>query len=363
MKHHLRTDKTCLNCGDTIPNRYCSRCGQENIEPKEKTSHLVRHFFEDITHYDSKFFITIRRLLFSPGFLTKEHLAGKRARYLNPVRMYVFISSVFFLVLYLNKSDDKRKNDAGGDQAIQKKARRQVADSLYLAAQNRLKSGQARDSVEAEVLAKIASSLYYVDSLEGEEQALSLNIGSNGIFFTLKENKYSQVAEYDSIQKTLANDKKDKGWLRWLIRTNVRLKERYGSRSEVTVKENFDRSVPKLMFVLLPLFALFIKWFHSKKKYYYAQHVIFSIHFHSFIFLLLLMMILILLAVPAGFAESVVESSGLCLLFLYLVLALRKAYSQSIWLALVKAFSISIVYILVLIICLFLLAVFIFFSA
>ncbi len=41
----LRTDNHCLNCGTTVQERYCSHCGQENLEPKESLWHLIRHFF------------------------------------------------------------------------------------------------------------------------------------------------------------------------------------------------------------------------------------------------------------------------------------------------------------------------------
>src|ERR1700761_4916430 len=101
MNHkHLRKEKTCLNCGAVVQDKFCSHCGQLNAEPKESFGHLIGHFLEDVTHYDSQLFTTIRDLLFRPGFLTKEYVAGKRVSYLNPIRMYIFISAVFFLVLF-----------------------------------------------------------------------------------------------------------------------------------------------------------------------------------------------------------------------------------------------------------------------
>src|ERR1700743_593598 len=90
--HHLRHEKNCLNCGFRVEERFCSRCGQENVEPKESWVHLVGHFLADITHFDSKIFITIKDLVWRPGFLTREYAEGRRVRYLNPIRMYIFIS-------------------------------------------------------------------------------------------------------------------------------------------------------------------------------------------------------------------------------------------------------------------------------
>ena len=98
-----RAEKTCLNCNAALYGRYCHVCGQENLEPKETVWHLVQHFFNDITHFDGKFFSTVKYLLRKPGFLSHEYMAGRRMSYLNPIRMYVFTSAIFFLILFALK--------------------------------------------------------------------------------------------------------------------------------------------------------------------------------------------------------------------------------------------------------------------
>ncbi|WP_354667709.1 DUF3667 domain-containing protein, partial [Campylobacter jejuni] len=70
------------------------------MEPKESFWHLTTHFIYDITHFDGKFFSTLKYLLFRPGFLSKEYLKGRRAGYLHPVKMYVFTSALFFLIFF-----------------------------------------------------------------------------------------------------------------------------------------------------------------------------------------------------------------------------------------------------------------------
>ena len=92
-----RKEKDCLNCGAIVQGRFCHVCGQENVVPKESFWHMVIHFFYDITHFDSKFFETLKDLVTKPGFLSKEYMKGRRASYLHPVKMYVFTSAVFFL--------------------------------------------------------------------------------------------------------------------------------------------------------------------------------------------------------------------------------------------------------------------------
>ncbi|MGO4817691.1 DUF3667 domain-containing protein [Flavobacterium sp. W22_SRS_FP1] len=95
-KNPLRKDKTCLNCRYVVENRFCSNCGQENIDTRKSFHQLFIHFFEDLTHYENAFWKTIKNLLLKPASLTKAYLSGKRLSYLAPIRLYVFISFITF---------------------------------------------------------------------------------------------------------------------------------------------------------------------------------------------------------------------------------------------------------------------------
>ena len=95
-----RKEKDCLNCGALVQGRFCQVCGQENIVPHESFWSMVHHFFADITHFDGKFFSTVGILVRKPGFLSAEYVKGRRNSYLNPVRMYVFTSALFFLIFF-----------------------------------------------------------------------------------------------------------------------------------------------------------------------------------------------------------------------------------------------------------------------
>src|SRR5687768_17786211 len=101
-----RKEKNCLNCNAIVQGRYCQVCGQENIVPQESFRHLVLHFIYDITHFDGKFFETLKYLIFKPGLISKEYIAGRRTRYLNPIRMYVFTSAIFFLIFFATSGDN-----------------------------------------------------------------------------------------------------------------------------------------------------------------------------------------------------------------------------------------------------------------
>src|SRR5471030_392463 len=100
MKKHYRTENDCLNCGAELQGRFCHVCGQENLQIKENFGHMMNHAISDYFHFDHHFFNTLKPLVLNPGKLTNEYMAGKRVRYLHPVKMYIFISLVYFLLLF-----------------------------------------------------------------------------------------------------------------------------------------------------------------------------------------------------------------------------------------------------------------------
>jgi hypothetical protein len=348
-RHHIRKDKTCLNCGAIVQESFCSRCGQENTEPKENFGHLVGHFFEDITHFDAKIFTTLKDLVLRPGFLTREYIAGKRVRYLNPVRMYVFISAVFFLAAF---AGSKEEHGAGEENNLHATNlfRQQFADSLRNSVKPLQKTGDslpAADSIRSLVNEAIAARLDTIEAFAPNTESFAFNFTSEGkVIFDMVENKYLNLREFDSAQRVAPDSDRATGMLGWLLRNNVRLKEKHAGRSHIRLEVDLQHTIPKIMFVVLPLFALFVGWFYNRKKYLYVQHAIFSVHFHSFVFLLFLVFLLMGKVLPGEWAGLILAGLSPLLIFAYLVAALKNMYGQSFGLSLVKAFVISLLYIL-----------------
>ncbi|HEX2866924.1 MAG TPA: DUF3667 domain-containing protein [Ignavibacteriales bacterium] len=115
MSHKHSKPEACLNCGYEFKdeNNYCPSCGQQNHSLHVPFKHLVLEFLEGTIHLDTKILQTFKFLLFKPGFLTREFNTGKRAAYVPPVRIYIFVSFVFFLLVGLmsgHKSNKEHKS-------------------------------------------------------------------------------------------------------------------------------------------------------------------------------------------------------------------------------------------------------------
>src|SRR5262252_8576326 len=89
----------CENCGAELQGHWCSQCGQPAIEYRRSFRHVVADLLNEFLNWDSKFFTTIALLILKPWRLTNEFLAGKRVRYVNPLRLYLLASVLFFLAV------------------------------------------------------------------------------------------------------------------------------------------------------------------------------------------------------------------------------------------------------------------------
>jgi len=335
MAHHLRHDKTCLNCGHPVEERFCTHCGQENLEPKESIGHIVGHFFADITHFDSKLFITLKDLILRPGFLTKEYVAGRRMSYLNPIRMYIFISAMFFLTLFAGKHEhsEEQKDD------------RQPANTYlqHLADSLRSATGDSTRGAYNHQLASLLDSAK--ENPKGE--SLFLKMGTGEVIIDMTEYKYNSVREFDSVQATLPDSSKEQGFMPWILRHNILQKQRHGT-PKIHLVIDISHDIPKLMFILLPLFALYVSFFYKKRNYFYVNHAIFSVHVHCFVFLLFLVFILLGKLIPGEWTEIGFAIVAAALSFIYLIAALHGMYGQSFWLGLFKGIGITLLYIITL---------------
>jgi hypothetical protein len=378
-----RKEKICLNCGADLYGRFCHICGQQNLEPKETVWHLVQHFFNDITHFDGSFFSTAKYLLRKPGFLSLEYMAGRRASYLNPIRMYVFTSAFFFIILFTIKkpeqviktnSDrettkglpDLLKTKTGYEQDLakttdpddradlQQDANRlgmQVAmiKKLYGDTTTRKFTQKDREDLVVQTLTD-SLKLPGLDSAAKRRLSEALRVaedpmsGSN--FFGMNQGRFRSLAAYDSTQGALPESLRD-GWfkhklMRQLVLSQeefMRDKQRYKER----LVENLYHSFPKILFWSLPFFALILNALYFRhRQYLYVDHGIFAIHVYCATFVLLLFALLLGQLSNLVHWEWFKTAMGLLIfglylfMFFYLYKAMRSFYKQRRFKTIVK---------------------------
>lgn len=275
MSHlQIRKEKDCLNCGTEVQGRYCHICGQENIEPKETVWHLFLHLIYDIIHFDSKFFNTVKYLLLKPGYLSIEYNKGRRASYLNPIKMYVFISAFFFIFLLSVINPLINKTTVLNE--IAKPSEKEAINNSTLTDTINTKNRQSNTTQIA------------VDTI-AKPNKRNVNVK-----YTYGQN-YKTYQEYDSAQEKLPENKQD-GWIRRkMTAKSIHFKQKYGNNVGSLLhdlSEKFVHYFPQMFFASLPIFALLLLiLYKSRKDIYYVNHAIYTLHLYCALFIFMFLIL------------------------------------------------------------------------
>ena len=91
--------ESCPNCSTSLLGSHCHECGQKKIDADEYSlKRFIGRAITDFTDLESnKFFRTLSAMIFRPGLLAAEYLAGRRGRYLGPLKLYLTFSALYFL--------------------------------------------------------------------------------------------------------------------------------------------------------------------------------------------------------------------------------------------------------------------------
>lgn len=331
MSHNIiREDKTCLNCRHVVQGRFCPNCGQENIENRKTFHQLFVHFFEDLTHYENAFWRTIKNLLLKPASLTKEYLSGKRLSYLAPVRLYIFISFITFFFITVIPNTDKNVNNDKNVKALE-------ANTVEKTAKDLPDKSVTTDS-QANIPFKEKNSKDKYDEL-----------------FSLG---YHSIHELDSLQKYGPIDERLDAVSYWIVKKTLQVKEN-NSNEEIKYKfkTSFARNFSKTLIFYMPLFAFFLWLFHNKKRWYYFDHGIFTLHYFSFLLLITLIVFLydklFSLFENSAIAETlqnIIDFGALAWMFYYFFPAHHRFYGETRWVSFFKSMLLFIINIFLIII-------------
>ncbi|MBL7871228.1 MAG: DUF3667 domain-containing protein [Cyclobacteriaceae bacterium] len=315
-------NENCLNCGTKLLDIYCHHCGQKDIPKRQTLRELIENFIGSFYSFESKFFRTVRFMLLKPGFLPVEYTAGRRESYYHPARAYVFISFVFFLLLF-SLPDSKEENKP---MTTEEKVK---LDGNIAKMKNQFGKVGLDTLLIDSVYSKVEQAMDTTSQRQNQGEKLK---GKNGgTKFTLTDSEYESVNEYDSIQNTLPESERD-NWLKRKINIrSIEINNKYkdddgGKRFGEDFGQAFLENFSKVLFYLLPIFALLLKLLYVRKDFYYSEHLVFSIYYYNFFYLA---STLFLLVDYIPFVGGWVDAILVVWIIIYLPIAMKRMYLQS----------------------------------
>ncbi len=339
----------CENCGAELRGKFCHLCGQKHIEHKHSFLQLMIHFLGDFVHFDAQLFTTLKPLFIKPGLVPRDYVNGRRKRHLEPIKMYVFVSIVFFF-LFINFSNVKTLNqpDVLSSKSISKNELAPDDSSRMVALFEKLEStipDYDWSELDKDIVSKdIKSIKELIDLLEDKELDQSIidevnettklydyiptessSDGANSVNINITS--YKSLEDYQSHQDTLSKHEKD-GWIkRELTKKAIAFEEKARDQGQsifMVLLYNFLKNLPKLLFIMLPIYGLVMKLLYVRRDVYYVDHMIFMIYFFSFLYIILTINLLFDIAIG-------IWLPGIFTLWaiIYYLLAMKRFYGQS----------------------------------
>jgi len=328
MLKNNRKQAICSNCsysfeGNTI-NNFCSNCGQENLDKNVSFGQLFSDFIGNYFSLDSKLFRTIPRLLFYPGFLTNACNNGKRIRYLTPIRIYLFMSVLYFSFFAAQFNGAK-------EATLHDNAQAQIDSLLHLTDSiPDIPSKQEEFSEDSIVIEK--------DTTGGENRkklhipnddynlSLSFPEGDSSSIQELNIKRIIVLSKKYGIDATIDTLKKEHSFLtqNTLFTKGIRQLLRIYHQGPEELTAYFFARLPLMMLFTLPIFAFIFKLLYIRRKRRYIEHVVFLLHFHAFLYTILTMLLWTSDYLSGGYIALLLMG-----IFVYFLIALKKVYLQS----------------------------------
>lgn len=349
----------CGNCGVALLGPHCHACGQP-------VKGLVRHFssiigdaLDTVFDFDTRIVRTIAPLFARPSYITREYFAGRRVRYVSPVRLFFFLCILVFFVAQVT-TDDPILNFGNGNNAI--------ASATTVAEVERARDTQLADFAKAKQKMAGTTAAVGIPGMEAGEQNARETAAAR-----IKDLKDAQARGLPPPEPMKDNFNLNIGDGRWDAKSNPINKawlpgfaNDWLNRQVTRGQDNIDRlkqdpaafknavlgAVPTTLFVLVPIFALMLKLAYVFKRRLYMEHLVMALHSHAFLCLDLLLVLLVrALAHWLAPGESALASlfgwtEGLLLAWMpiYLLIMQKRVYAQGWPMTLLKFFVLGTCY-------------------
>jgi len=355
--------RVCENCGQPLYGEHCYACGQWTKGLVRHFSSILGDFFDTILNIDSRVLRTVWPLFTKPGYLTLEYLAGRRVRYVTPMRLYLFLSIIAFFAMQMSvdidedgdsgsgiiKVDDDSGANTIGRATTPAQVRKALADAeRELDAARKAAAGTpgvagidiARKAVQDSAKEQL-DYLAAVEAAKASGKPLPETPSSSDRNFNFPVNGKPWDPKTNPVDFAWIPDAVNASLNRRMAHARDVLK---ASNSEKPVVDALFRVSPQVLFVLMPLFALMLKLAYLFKRRMYMEHLLVALHSHSFISLALILVMVIvglqgwLVPTPGFFNGLLGWAMGLTIAWmpLYLLLMQKRVYGQGWLMTLVK---------------------------
>jgi hypothetical protein len=363
----------CGNCGTPLLGPHCYACGQPVKGLVRHFTSIIGDFLDSVFNFDARTPRTLWPLFVRPGFLTGEYFAGRRVRYVSPVRLFFFLAIVTFLIarFVVSFGDNAIHFNGDGNDAIGRAAtiaevekQRDLAVAELRKARKELEGTPAIGAnpglIAAETTIRKRADDRIAELREAEKSGKPPPVDADADKdtdddeFDIAFNGRTWDPKTNPVEVTwlpgFAND-----WLNAQVGRTKKNIARIREDKEL-FKDALLGAVPSTLFVLLPVFALMLKVFYLFKRRLYMEHLIVALHSHAFLCLALLLMFVTMalqrwLAPQDGFLHALfnlIEAALWTWMPVYLLLMQKRVYGQGWIMTLLKYSVLGICYLVLL---------------
>jgi len=344
----------CPNCGKPMIGAFCAVCGQPHDINRRSVWGLIKVLVEDIASFDSRIMRTSWALVARPGELASAFREGRTQRYLPALRLYLFVSLIFFLVLGATNlaliqlvvvASPTKITWINGQAYVANPAYdKDDSDAQFMPKMIKMDNAKAKSpgghySYSTKIYFFAPIGAYHTDLTPEAIQRLhdadvDVDVGDKP-----PAGKPMTPDQVKKIKAVKVKVKAAKSWIEQHLYDGLQrlVKDPAALNSSLTTW------IPRILFLLMPLYAMLLALFYirQRKKFFFVDHLIFSLMIHTFGFVLLLL--------AAGAAQLLpgptVAWGALIVAGLYTLIATRNFYHQNWFWTVVKFGSVSFFYV------------------
>lgn len=276
----MQNSHDCLNCGTVAYLNYCPNCGQGTRVHVPSAMEFIHEFIAHYIALEGKLWKTLKLLFFKPGMLTVEYIAGRRATYVEPLRIFLTFSILFFATLKLSGTEIANFGDKREEEIVETFEGKMPAIEPPVAAQ----SAPATSDPGKPGTGKA----------EPEDRGVKVDTNFGFLGTDLEAIANKKVERFNKLPR---------------------------EEQKRLIKAGFYSYTPYLMLLLMPVFALYLKLLYLGSGRTYGEHFLFALHTNAFAY----MQITLILLSPWGLLTF---AFSMWLMF-YLPTAMRRVYGGS----------------------------------